>query len=197
MRKRWPSYIACVVPIAVLGAAFYVTKPLPEPPNIPRNSPSKSRHSLRFAGDRGARDIRANPQRTTIEELLAVKRPEGVDGGETHRRHEPFETNLWMVEAKVIESVVRADGDFYLVIESNSGARTVAEIPDPKHLQDSHYRKEITAARASVLKMLNPTAQPKPCSLLATITGIGFFGQQGKAGNGARLNPVIDIRWID
>jgi hypothetical protein len=197
MEKRWMTYLACALPLGALGYGYLVVNPAKAAlENAPRVTRSP-RHFLRLASDSAAAEVGHESQPTTIDAMLGRRRPRGLEEGHFHKRHAPFETTLWSVEVTVVESVLRADGDYYLVIESPTGARTVAEIPDPRHLADSHYREQISAARESIRKKLNPTGQPSPCRIAATIEGIGFFGKPSRTGNGARINPVVHIRWRD
>ena len=156
------SYVACVIPLSVLGYGYVVSRAERPVPEKPRTFPSRARQHLRLAKDSRAGDIERIAQATTVAELLRIERPQG---GTTRERHAPFETTLWRVECEIVDAYEREDGDFYLVIQSPDGKRTVAEVPDPKHLADSHYREEITATRELVRKRLTPTRQPKACSI--------------------------------
>jgi len=102
--------------------------------------------------------------------------------------------------ATITEVVRRADGDFYLVIEGASGAKTVVEVPDPALCTGSKKLAEVTSARKALEAKFHPTAQPQKVHQKAKVTGFGFFGyakaREGHpATNGARIMPGLKIDW--
>ena len=163
-------------------------------------SDSNSRVQVKHGLDPDAAKIDLKPKDTTVEEILAQVRPDGLakdakgDHYENHRA-EPFEKTVWRLKAKIVEIILRPDGDFYLVIEGASGARSVVEAPDPKLCKDSKLAKQIASVRKILADKFHPTAQPLKLNVSAQLTGVGFFGRAGAKGNGARLMPAIEIKF--
>lgn len=139
--------------------------------------------------DRAARQISPEAKETTVGALLAAARPD-LDQG----RVGPIETTIWKIQARVVESQLHDDGDIYLVIESE-GKRCVAELPDPAKCVGSPFHDEIARLRKRLERELEPTGQPKKIGRAADLTGIGFFGPHGRANNGVRLMPLLDLDW--
>jgi len=165
-----------------------------------------SRLAIKRATDAAAGKISMTPTKTTIEAMLKVARPDGLaaDGSSPEfqeKRAGSFEATLWQVDATITEIVKRADGDFYLVMESPSGARSVVEVPDPALCAGSKKLAEITKAREALEAKFHPSAQPQKVHLKARVTGFGFFGnakaREGRpATNGARIMPGLKIDWL-
>ena len=179
----------------------------PSPSPKPNDTVHKaSRLAIKRATDAAAAKISVTPTKTTIEAMLKVVRPDGLAADLStpefqEKRAGPFETTLWQVDATITEVVKRADGDFYLVIESPTGARSVVEVPDPALCTGSKKLAEITAARQALEAKFHPTAQPQKVHLKARVTGLGFFGnakaREGHpATNGARIMPGLKIDWL-
>lgn len=158
--------------------------------------------------DPGAGSVAMHPQRTTVEEILKAQRPADLAGDLStpayqNKRISPLETTVWTVKAKITEIVLRPDGDFYMVIQGDTGARTVIELPDPKLCTGSKFIKQITLTRKKLDVMFHPTAQPQKVDYTAELTGVGFFGYgraargtTGPVSNGARLMPLLDIKIV-
>jgi hypothetical protein len=146
-------------------------------------------------------------ERTTVEEMLSQARPEGLDTnlqglGYQTTRAGAFELTKWVIEATIVEVIKRPDGDLYCVIEGKSGARTVIEAPDPELCAGSHFLKEIGEVRKILDRKFHPTSQPIKVHLKVQLTGLGFFGYQGKGQsgaktNGARLMPLLGVKVKD
>lgn len=163
-----------------------------------------SRITIKHASDAGAAKIPAKAQQTTIEDMLKQTRPDGLAPDLSSpeyqtKRIENFETTKWTVDAYITEVVKRADGDFYCVIESAGGAKTVIEAPDPELCAGSHFLDEIKSVRKMLEDKFHPTAQSVKVHIKAKLTGLGFFGFQGRATsgartNGARLMPVLGVK---
>jgi len=178
-----------------------------------------SRISIKRATDEAAAHIDLKPRETTVEGMLQMSRPSDLAGDLStpnyqNKRIAPFETTVWKVKAKITEIILRPDGDFYMTIESEGGARTVVEVPDPKLCPDSKVLKQLQKLRAMLEAKFHPSAEPQKVDLKAQITGIGFFGYQGRRTpppattgvttpptparpqtNGARLMPGLDIKF--
>jgi len=163
-----------------------------------------SRITIKRATDGGASKISRRAQSTTVEDMLNQTRPDGLKPDISapeyqNARIEKFETTKWTVEATITEIIKRADGDFYCVIEGATGARTVFEAPDPELCAGSHFLKEIKRVRKLLDDKFHPTGEPIKVNIKAQITGLGFFGFQGRSAsapktNGARLMPVLDLK---
>jgi len=166
-----------------------------------------SRLSIKHATDAAAANIPTKAVHTTVEEMLSLSRPEGLAADISSQayqttRIEKFETTRWVLEATITEIVKRADGDFYMVIEGKSGAKTVVEAPDPELCAGSHFLGEIKKVRKMLDDKFHPTAQPIKVNIKAQFTGVGFFGYQGRTPsggrtNGARLMPALDLKISD
>lgn len=157
------------------------------------------RISVKRCTDPEAGQIDTKPRRTTVEGLLQMARPsdmgKGIDAPKyQNHRIANFETSTWSVKAKIVNIVLREDGDFYMVVESPGGARTVCEVPDPSLCKGSRFLKQLTQVRETLRKRFNPTRQPRTVDATADLTGIGFFGRQGKGNNGARLMPLTGVK---
>jgi hypothetical protein len=163
-----------------------------------------SRIAIKRATDDAATHIPGRAQKTTVEDMLNQTRPDGLAPDISspeyqNKRIDKFETTKWQVQAVITQVIKRPDGDFYCVIEGKSGAKTVFEAPDPELCAGSHFLKEIKRVRKILDDKFHPTGQPVAVHINVTLTGIGFFGYQGKnaAGdktNGARLMPLLDVK---
>lgn len=199
---RWPGYVAlCVI---LVGGYFYL-RSLKEKTKDSygpiANIAESSRTELKLAIDNGAPAPESKPQLTSIAALLTYPRPDSLDGktGYHDQRVAPLETNIWKVEANVLEVSLRDDEDFYIVIDDNGG-RTVAELPNPAFCKGSVFLPQIEAVRAQIQKEYSPTQQPKPINRRAELVGLGFFGNASngmRRSNGARLFPLLSLRWLD
>lgn len=177
----------------------------PDAPKPNDNVHKASRLAIKRATDAGAAKLPTTAKKTTIEAMLKLPRPDGLAPDDStpsfqEKRVGPFETTLWEVDATITEVVLRADGDFYLTIESPSGAKSVVEVPDPKLCEGSMKLAEITAARKALEEKFHPTGTPQKVNQKAKITGPGFFGfaraREGRpATNGARIMPGLKFDW--
>ncbi|HVT14265.1 MAG TPA: hypothetical protein VHE55_18525 [Fimbriimonadaceae bacterium] len=167
---------------------------VPLPPSL-----EAVRRPVERAVDPEAASIAAVPLPTTLKEIRSMLRPAELGEnrlGVADHRVAPLETHIWTLRAKVKEAEIRADNDLYLVIEEG-GIGGCAELPDPKLCKGSPFQKQIEAVRAQIDKELHPSRSPLPVGRDAELTGIGYFGTAGKLDNGARLMPLLRIRWLD
>lgn len=138
---------------------------------------------------------------TTVSEILALERPSqlGLDERELHDdRYGELETTIWKLNVVVDEIIVREDNDYYLVLQ-DGGMKTVAELPDPELCKASPFYLQIKAIREQLQRELKPTKMPQTIGRRAEITGIGFFGKPSRGlrkNNGARIYPLLSLRWI-
>ncbi len=166
-----------------------------------------SRISIKHGTDAAAAKIPSRAKATTVEEMLNQTRPDGLAPDlktpeYQEKRIEKFETTKWTVEVLITEIIKRADGDFYMVIEGATGAKTVVEAPDPELCEGSHFLKDIKRVRKILDDKFHPTGQPLKVHIKAKLTGVGFFGYQGRGGtgpvsNGARLMPALDVKILN
>jgi hypothetical protein len=185
--------LALLAPLVLLAAAGYSQRS------------EGARISIKRATDPAAASISLKPVKTTVEGLLEMARPTALPPDLKSQEFEklrigPLENTTWQVTCTIKEIVLRADGDYYMVIEGDSGARTVVEVPDPRLCPNSKLIKQIQRVRNILAKRFSPTGQPQQVNQKATITGVGFFGMQGRnpqgnRTNGARLMPGIDVRF--
>lgn len=193
MKLAFASLFVC---LAVLGSA--------QVNQTPPFRREMARITIKRATDAGAAALASQkPIKTTLEDLLRMPRPDALSQGasaqQQARRFGPLETKVWQIDVTIKEIVLRADGDFYMVIESAGGNRSVVEFPDPRLCPDSKLIKRIQAVRNQLAKAFHPTSMPQKLDMKATITGVGYFGQpgrgaQGGQNNGARLMPGLSIK---
>jgi hypothetical protein len=139
------------------------------------------------------------PLETSLKEMKTWQRPLALDTDPAsfdEIRVNPYETQVWDVRAKVLQAVIRPDGDLYLVI-SEDGVEGVAEIPDPRRSHGSRFADQILELRGRLGKEIHPTEAPKRIDREAELTGVGFFGTASRGDNGARLLPLLDLKWLD
>jgi hypothetical protein len=149
--------------------------------------------------DSNASGIRRTPTPTTFAYLRSFQRPPELVRDRSQfasRRIAPLETNVWSFKARVTQIVVRSDKDLYLIIESE-GTWGCVEVPAPEHCKGSIFESEIGAIRARLVRELKPSLSPKKLDRIAQLTGVGFFGTAANDQNGARLLPLLDLKWLD
>jgi hypothetical protein len=188
--KTW-TLVAWALPALLIGGVFYlVTRKAVDSsgPTLPVRDP---RAILGTMADAGAAGVDPNARPSTVDRIVGLEPPSGVRQSD---RVSPFETSLWKVEATVEQVEIRSDGDIYLVISSPKGARTVAESPPSA---SGPFRNRIQSTRDQLVRELHPSGQPKAVRRRAVLIGVGFFGRPSKVSNGARLSPLVEIKWID
>jgi hypothetical protein len=120
-------------------------------------------------------DLGAGIVEATIEELIALPRPAGL----TDPTKDPpqfkdvraniTEVTIWRIEATIIGLKHEHDGDYHLVLQSNSTtAEMVGEIPTPTNafIGDSPWLANIAEARRQVDDKLVKHLSPSAFSLL-------------------------------
>jgi hypothetical protein len=149
--------------------------PPPEPIDIlaieAAPSPGKERWSVKTGTDPGVGEVEQEIVETTIDEMISIPRPPDMTPPTRlfpafqNRRASPAETTVWRLEASIIALKQEDDGDYHLVLQSESGEQMIAEVPMPKPNfvgQDSPFFNDIKTARAAVdkklVKRLNPQA---------------------------------------
>ncbi len=204
-RRAWPSALGIASLVIVAGC-----NPGGAAKNASSTTSSKAkptRVAVKHGLDPAAINISRTAKDITIEDLLKMERPEGLaddisSAAFQDQRVGPLETQVWRIKAKVKSIIKRRDGDYFLTIESPSGATTVVEVPDPSLCKGSPLEKDITEVRSELEAKFHPNDKPKDVNAEATIEGVGFWGQKGKpggksSGNGARLMPGLGFEWGD
>jgi hypothetical protein len=103
-------------------------------------------------------DLGAGIVPTTVEELISVPRPPGLEvltadpPAFQSKRAQPVETTIWQLEGTITVLNQEADGDYHLVFQGASGATLVAEVPTPStvFIGDSPWMANIKEARQAV-----------------------------------------------
>lgn len=147
--------------------------------------------------DPGASRIDSTAKPTSLAQMKSLERPAELDGNRkasAFDRIGPFETQNWTIHVRVIEAMLRADNDLYLVIE-DGGLKGCVELPDPRLCVGSPYYARLAALRKRLDDELRPGPTRVHLNREATLTGVGFFGTGNKKDNGARLMPLLDLKW--
>src|SRR5262249_38342169 len=82
-------------------------------------------------------DLGAGIVEATIDELISLQRPHGLENLSedppefTEVRDGVAEVTIWRVEATIVTLKHEKDGDYHLVLKSESGEEMVSEIPTP------------------------------------------------------------------
>jgi hypothetical protein len=123
--------------------------------------PGVERWDAKVGGGGSASGVRELIVDTSVRELGALPRPpELMPDTAAHddyddKRVPPVEDTIWRVNVNIIALRQEADGDYHLVLQDESGATMVAEVPNPVSNPpfvpaDSPFFDDIKAARAAV-----------------------------------------------
>jgi hypothetical protein len=158
------------------------------------------RWSIKTGTDAGAQQVNlANPQATTIANLITLTPPNPIPGD---RRVGPTENTVFVVNALLtdykLEGGSRGDSDYHLVLKDDQGNTMIAEIPSPTCVANSSpFAAQIANARAAFDSQLTAGPSFQTANIPVQVTGIGFFdfahGQHGAAPNIIELHPILDI----
>ena len=167
-RPATPDEAAQVIAAAraVSGAAA----PYPEPKGVAgtatRISPGTERWPVKTGVDADVANVdKTRIVDSTVRELGSLPRPaELMPPNELHdaydaKRAAPVELTVWRVTAKVIALKLEADGDYHLVLQDDSGAEMVAEIPYPDNAfiaTTSPFFDDVGTARTAVNDKFGP-----------------------------------------
>jgi hypothetical protein len=115
-----------------------------------------------------------------------------------NKRIAPFETSTFQIDATIKSIKHEKDGDFYFVIQGDSGAEAVVEVPDPALCKGSPLLPDIEKARQALFDKFHPTDTNQAVNAKATIVGVGYLGTRkhkgsGSFGTSARLMPGIGV----
>jgi hypothetical protein len=158
------------------------------------------RWAVKTGTDGGASQVDlANPQATTIADLIALPPPSPLPGGS---RFAPAENTVFVVNATLtdykLEGGSHGDSDYHLVLQDEQGNTLVAEIPSPNCVgAGSPFAAQISSTRAKFDAQFSVTSSFQTANTPVRITGVGFFdffhNQHGAAPNVVELHPVLDI----
>ena len=191
--------------LAACGTAPEPTATAPSVPlvgNYPAPAAEKSgRAAVQHGYDPGAASLDRTPQKITVEQLVSMRRKVGDDielSNFPDKRVAPFETSTYQIDATIKSIKHEKDGDFYCVIQGDSGAQAVVEVPDPRVCKDSPMLPDIEKAREALYNKFHPTDTNRAVNEKATITGVGYLGTRKRKGSGtfsatARLMPGTGV----
>lgn len=188
------------VPLIFLFALLAVgcSQPAATPQGPAQGGPSAcgvERWAVKTLTDPAASQVDLAPTPVTVEQLAALPVPDGF-GANAPRLGPEF--RAYTVRATLVEFKEETDSDIHLVLQGESEAAMIAEIPDSECALGSRVQTQIAQARARFVDTFgNPTTSWHRVDASVTVTGILFFdvlhGQTGAAPNGIELHPIIDI----
>src|SRR5690242_3378293 len=132
--------------------------------------PGKERWMIKTGTDSDVGLVQKKIVTTTVEELIAAARPNEMLPPTSSfpeyddQRAQPLETTIWRLEADVVFFKLEKDGDFHLVMQGDSGAQMVGEVPTghpPFVKNTSPWLSAVAAARKVVSDQL-ATIPAKP-----------------------------------
>lgn len=122
-------------------------------------SPGTERWPVKTGSDDDVGNVAKLVVATTVREIGGFPRPDGLlpptsDPPQFQsRRAVPLETTVWRLKASIIALRLEKDGDYHLVLQDDSGAMMIAEVPlpDPAFVATtSPFFSDIAAARNAV-----------------------------------------------
>lgn len=200
-KNRVATWIGGLSIVATAIAGIVYLRHLKEIDESPIRMPTSLetiRRSVERSVDQDVAGVNRSPIQTSLGQLRAFPPPVALVQDRfalADRRAAPFETHVWRLRARVVEAMLRTDNDLYLVIEGD-GTRSCVEVPDPRLCQGSPFLDQITKVRNQLEEDLHPTFHRSRVDREAELVGVGYFGTAGKNDNGARLMPLLQVRWI-
>lgn len=157
------------------------------------------RWSIKTGSDQDVSKIDfAHTQIAGIENLTALIAPINLPQS---NRISPTETEVFQIQATLLEINQTDDSDYHLLIADSTGHKMIAEIPDPQCVSNnSPIKAQIQTARAYIDQKIQVTHQVQKVNIPVTVAGIGFFDMphaQGAAANGIELHPVLNINFLN
>lgn len=147
----------------------------------------KERAAVKHTVDSAASQINTTPKIVTVDYLVGLPYPNGLSGFNPPRQ--PEEKQVYTVTATLVLVKHESDGDYHLVLKSDSGKTMIAEAIPSSCANGSPFQSKLAGVRSSVDRFKLP--------LKVTATGVGFFdfnhGQTGVATNAVELHPLISI----
>jgi len=122
-------------------------------------SPGSERWPVKTGTDRDVGNVKKSMVLSTVRELGSLPRPAALMPATTlndsynARRVAPVEVTIWIVKARVTALKLEADGDYHLVLQDDSGAEMVGEIPYPDNefiASKSPFFEDVKASRTAV-----------------------------------------------
>ena len=192
--RRDPLSLILLFALLAVGCS----QPAATPQGPAQGEPSAcgvERWAVKTLTDPAASQVNLAPTPATVEQLAALPVPDGFST--TASRLGP-EFRAYTVRATLVEFKEETDSDIHLVLQGESEAAMIAEIPDPGCALGSRVQAQITRARSQFVDTFGqPTTSWQRVDAPVTVTGVLFFdvlhGQTGVAPNGIELHPVIDI----
>lgn len=155
--------------------------------------------------DASAPFVHFTPMATTVEHLRTLPVPDGYS--KFHDERYDAESQVYSVQARLVEWKADADHDFHIVIaDPFKGTETmVVEPPDPDcpAMKASGYAVKTEDVRALLVHCFGQPPKthfvPFPPKTLAVLTGVLFFdtvhGERGAPPNGVELHPLLRIQF--
>ena len=165
---------------------------------IRRPSLEATRTRVQKALDLDSLRVVRTPKKTTLEKILREQPGQeflAAPDEFSSKRVSPFETQVWEMDVFVRSCMIRTDHDLYLLVQS--GASGSLESPDPATCGQSPFIDGIRAVWDKLEKEYHPSLSPVKIERMARVRGIGYFGTKSPRDTGARLMPLLDLKWID
>jgi hypothetical protein len=171
------------------------------PLQAPASRCGAERQAVKTLTDADARSVKLEPKGATVEELIALPAPAFHED----RPRSRVEKTVYVVTATVVGFKLEpGDADYHVVIQGDSGATMIAELPDPGCAKGSVVENEMTNARAAFSeqfgKPMRGVYRRLKTPVRAKVVGVGFFDllhrQTGVAPNGIELHPVLRVEKI-
>ncbi len=163
------------------------------------------RASVQHGIDPDASLVNRTPEKITVEQLISLRKKAGDNvelASYPNKRIAPFETNTYQIDARIKSIKHEKDGDFYFVIQGDSGAQAVVEVPDPSLCKGSPMLSDIEKTRKTLYDKFHPTDTDQATDVKATIVGVGYMGTRKRKSGGtfassARLMPGTAVTFPD
>ncbi len=169
-----------------------------------RPEPGTGRWAVKIAADPDAPAIPVKGVETTVEDLLALPRPQELPPRSTAyptSRVGEAEKVRWEFEADLTHYRLRPDGDIELTLRGEKRKTLLACMPDPKFLDEkSPWFQQIRLARRTFEARFHPETHAKSSASHVLVTGIGYWSTEappeGSAPNGFEIHPVTAIKFL-
>jgi hypothetical protein len=190
-------------------AAAPVAPELAPPPRPLQDVPGKERWPVKTGQDPDRAkvgkniindtDLGAGIVESTLEELISLPRPPGMEDASTDPpqftsvRNGITEVTIWRITAKIIALKHEKDGDYHLVLQGTSGQQMVAEIPTPTSvfIGDSPWIDNIRQARREIDDKLVRGLSPASFGMMND-----KLVPQGAATYPLRMNPAPSVSFV-
>lgn len=155
--------------------------------------------------DASAPYVHFTPAATTVHYLRSLPVPSGYS--KFHDERYDAESQVYAVQARLVEWKAEADHDFHIVIAdpSNASETMVVEPPDPDcpAMKASGYGVKTGDVRALLIKCFGHPPSTHfvafPPKTIGVLTGPAFFdtdhGEKGGAPNAIELHPLLRLQF--